>query len=123
MGGVADTVAQLITAVQARRAQGSREHSDFISIEFHDLDKGRPPVLGELGAAMPSPAPFDFERVTRFMAYGFFMAPVQFQWFGFLSRAFPLTKVNPSVPVFKRVAFDQLIFAPFGKDPGTNPSP
>jgi len=48
------------------------------------------------------------------MAYGFFMAPVQFQWFGFLSRAFPLTKVNPSVPVFKRVAFDQLIFAPFG---------
>jgi hypothetical protein len=40
---------------------------------------------------------FDFERLTRFMAYGFFMAPVQFQWFGFLSRAFPLTKKNPTV--------------------------
>jgi hypothetical protein len=114
LGGVADTVAQLITAFRARNAQRSHDNNDFISIEIHDLDKGRPPVIGEIGAAAHSPAPFDFERVTRFMAYGFFMAPIQFQWFGFLSRAFPLTKVNPSVPVFKRVAFDQLIFAPFG---------
>ncbi|KAJ5432702.1 uncharacterized protein N7458_011858 [Penicillium daleae] len=114
LGGVADTVAQLITAFRARNAQRTLENNDFISIEIHDLDKGRPPVIGEIGPAAQSPAPFDFERVTRFMAYGFFMAPVQFQWFGFLSRAFPLTKMNPSVPVFKRVAFDQLIFAPFG---------
>ncbi|KAJ5489304.1 hypothetical protein N7539_004194 [Penicillium diatomitis] len=114
LGGVADTVAQLITAVQTRRAQGTPENRDFISIEFQDLDKGRHPALGELGATIHSPAPFDFERVTRFMAYGFFMAPIQFQWFGFLSRAFPLTKMNPSIPVLKRVAFDQLIFAPFG---------
>ncbi|OKP14396.1 Protein sym1 [Penicillium subrubescens] len=113
LGGVADTVAQLITAFRSRNAQRSHEN-DFISIEIPDFDKGRPPVIGEIGAGTYSPAPFDFERVTRFMAYGFFMAPVQFQWFGFLSRAFPLTKVNPSVPVFKRVAFDQLIFAPFG---------
>lgn len=114
LGGVADTVAQLITAFRARNSQRTLENNDFISIEIHDLDKGRPPVIGEIGPAAQSPAPFDFERVTRFMAYGFFMAPVQFQWFGFLSRAFPLTKMNPSVPVFKRVAFDQLIFAPFG---------
>lgn len=48
------------------------------------------------------------------MSYGFFMAPVQFHWFGFLSRTFPLTKKNPSIPALKRVAFDQLMFAPFG---------
>lgn len=115
LGGVADTVAQLITAFRSRIAQRSHEN-DFISIEIPDFDKGRPPMIGEIAAGTYSPAPFDFERVTRFMAYGFFMAPVQFQWFGFLSRAFPLTKVNPSIPVFKRVAFDQLIFAPFGME-------
>ncbi|KAJ5160382.1 uncharacterized protein N7482_007386 [Penicillium canariense] len=114
LGGVADTVAQAITAFRARNDQRSHENDDFISIEIHDLDKERPPTVGELGFAAHSPPPFDFERLTRFMAYGFFMAPVQFQWFGFLSRAFPLTKANPSLPVFKRVAFDQLIFAPFG---------
>lgn len=111
---MADTVAQLITAVKARSQQRAAGGDDFISIEIHDLNKEKPPAVGELGIARVSPPPFDFERLTRFMAYGFFMAPVQFQWFGFLSRAFPLTKTNPTVPALKRVAFDQLIFAPFG---------
>ncbi|KAJ5091874.1 hypothetical protein NUU61_006744 [Penicillium alfredii] len=115
LGGVADTVAQLITAVKARSQQrGSEGGDDFISIEIHDLDKEKPPVVGEVGPVRTPLPPFDFERLTRFMAYGFFMAPVQFQWFGFLSRAFPLTKANPTAPAFKRVAFDQFIFAPFG---------
>ncbi|KAJ5698541.1 hypothetical protein N7462_000546 [Penicillium macrosclerotiorum] len=114
LGGVADTVAQLITAFKARSEQRSQENQDFISIEIHDLDKEKPPAVGELGYTQGSLPPFDFERLTRFMAYGFFMAPVQFQWFGFLSRAFPLTKKNPSIPALKRVVFDQLIFAPFG---------
>lgn len=118
LGGVADTVAQLITAVKARSAQRTSESgNDFVSIEIHDLAKEKPPAVGELGYARTSPPPFDFERLTRFMSYGFFMAPVQFQWFGFLSRAFPLTKKNPTLPAFKRVAFDQLIFAPFGMNP------
>lgn len=114
LGGVADTVAQLITAFQTRSQQRSEGGDGFISIEFSDFDKEKPPAVGEFGYAQRSPSPFDFERLTRFMAYGFFMAPVQFQWFGFLSRAFPLTKKNPTAPVFKRVAFDQFIFAPFG---------
>lgn len=118
LGGVADTVAQLITAFKARSQQRAAGGDDFISIEIHDLDKQKPPAVGELGYARTSPPPFDFERLTRFMAYGFFMAPVQFQWFGFLSRAFPLTKKNPTVPALKRVAFDQLIFAPFGMGSG-----
>lgn len=112
LGGVADTVAQLITAFQTRRTQTSGD--DFLSIEIPDLDKEKPPTVGEWGYGRGLPPAFDFERLTRFMAYGFFMAPIQFQWFGFLSRAFPLTKMHPTAPAFKRVAFDQFIFAPFG---------
>ncbi|GCB22478.1 protein sym1 [Aspergillus awamori] len=114
LGGIADTVAQLITAFKARGGRRPSDSNDLISIEIHDLDKEKPPALGELGHARHMPPPFDFERLTRFMSYGFFMAPVQFHWFGFLSRAFPLTKRNPSIPALKRVCVDQLMFAPFG---------
>jgi hypothetical protein len=48
------------------------------------------------------------------MAYGFMMAPVQFKWFQFLSRAFPITKSSALGPAIKMVALDQLIFAPIG---------
>ncbi|KAJ5741485.1 hypothetical protein N7533_010894 [Penicillium manginii] len=106
--GPTDNSLPIPLATKIRRGDG------LISIEFEDFDKEKPPAMGELGYAHRSPSPFDFERLTRFMAYGFFMAPIQFQWFGFLSRAFPLTKKNPTAPVFKRVAFDQFIFAPFG---------
>jgi len=46
------------------------------------------------------------------MAYGFLMAPVQHKWYSFLSRTFPFGKTGGTVPALKRVAFDQLIFAP-----------
>lgn len=88
--------------------------NDFISIEIHELDKEKPPAVGELGYARDMPPPFDFERLTRFMSYGFFMAPIQFQWFGFLSRTFPITKTQATLPALKRVAMDQLMFAPVG---------
>lgn len=115
LGGVADTVAQLITAFRARSRRIQPDAgSDFIAIEIHDLDKEKPPAVGEMGYVRKLPPPFDFERLTRFMSYGFFMAPAQFMWFKFLSGAFPLTKKNPSIPAMKRVAVDQLIFAPFG---------
>lgn len=60
------------------------------------------------------PPPFDFERLTRFMSYGFIMSPVQYHWFSFLTRTFPITKQNATVPVLQRMAFDQFIFAPVG---------
>lgn len=60
------------------------------------------------------PPPFDFERLIRFMAYGFIMSPVQFHWFSFLRTAFPITKESATFPTLERVAFDQLIFAPIG---------
>ncbi|GIJ83993.1 hypothetical protein Asppvi_002826 [Aspergillus pseudoviridinutans] len=114
LGGIADTVAQLITAFKAHSTVRNRQDGDLISIEIHEMDKERPPPLGELGHAKHIPPPFDFERLTRFMSYGFFMAPIQFKWFGFLSRAFPLTKKSPTLPALKRVVVDQLMFAPFG---------
>ncbi|KAJ9213396.1 hypothetical protein DTO166G4_5022 [Paecilomyces variotii] len=112
LNGIADTVAQTITALRSRIER--RPGDDLVSIELHELDKQRPPALGELGTGKGRPPAFDFERLTRFMAFGFFMAPLQFQWFKFLSRAFPLTKESATAPALKRVAADQLMFAPFG---------
>lgn len=117
LGGVADTVAQTITSVRERAARkpGSLGKDDGIAVEIHELDRKNPLYEGDLiPASKMLPPPFDFERLTRFMAYGFAMAPLQFKWFGLLSRAFPITKTSAFGPAMKRVAMDQLVFAPFG---------
>lgn len=117
LGGIADTVAQSLTAIRNRAFRKARVdgNDDYLSIEIHELDKKIPFAHEEL---IPSsarlPPPFDFERSTRFMAYGFLMAPVQHKWFGVLSRLFPITKTAAAIPALKRVVFDQLIFAPIG---------
>jgi hypothetical protein len=106
-----------LTAIRQRatRKPGGPDKDDFLAIEIHDLDKKNPWPPGELiPESRKLPPPFDFERLTRFMAYGFLMAPIQHKWFGFLSRVFPVTKTAAFVPALKRVAFDQFIFAPFG---------
>ncbi|KAL2353876.1 hypothetical protein BJ546DRAFT_979292 [Cryomyces antarcticus] len=118
LGGIADTVAQSLTAIRTRAVRklgGPDPKNDFLAIEIHELDKRNPwPEAELIPDSRRSPPPFDFERLTRFMAYGFMMAPVQHKWFGFLSRTFPLTKDAGTVPAMKRVAFDQLLFAPVG---------
>jgi protein Mpv17 len=117
LGGIADTVAQSITSIRlaALRKPGGITKDDTMAIEIHELDK-RNPLLDQdlIPDSKILPPPFDFERVTRFMAYGFGMAPVQFKWFKFLSKAFPMDKHSGLGPALKMVAFDQLIFAPFG---------
>jgi hypothetical protein len=75
------------------------------------------PSPGDLIPTRNGPPPFDFERLTRFAAYGFLMAPVQYQWYGFLARSFPLLKGHSTIPAMKRVAMDQLVFAPVGMQP------
>ncbi|KAI9051134.1 hypothetical protein LZ554_005236 [Drepanopeziza brunnea f. sp. 'monogermtubi'] len=117
LGGIADTVAQSITAIRqaAIRKPGGITKDDTLAIEIHDLD--RKGILNDqdlIPASKILPPPFDFERLTRFMAYGFMMAPVQFKWFQFLSRAFPITKTSALGPALKMVALDQLVFAPVG---------
>ncbi|KAJ4378198.1 hypothetical protein N0V85_008974 [Neurospora sp. IMI 360204] len=121
LGGVADTVAQSITAVRERAlrkyppGQGPNPRDDPVAYEIHELDRKNPLLEQELiPESRDLPPPFDFERLVRFMAYGFCMAPLQFKWFGFLERCFPITKKSAYMPALKRVAFDQLIFAPFG---------
>lgn len=120
LGGVADTVAQSITAIRERSARrpGRNGVVDDLADEIHELDSKNPLNDQELIPISPLlPPPFDFERLTRFMAYGFMMAPVQFKWFQFLSRTFPITKTAKFAPAMKRVAMDQLVFAPVGKSP------
>jgi Mpv17 / PMP22 family len=111
-------VAQSLTAIKTRRKTlplaNEPNRGPLISIELTDL-KEKPASLGSLvPTTTTAPPPFDFERLTRFMAYGFLMAPIQFHWFGFLSRTFPVTKTRGNVPALQRVAMDQLIFAPIG---------
>lgn len=117
LGGIADTVAQTLTAVRERavRKKGGPGKDDFLAIEIHDLDKRNPFNENDL---IPNskrlPPPFDFERTTRFMSYGFLMSPIQHRWFKFLSATFPVTKTATWLPALKRVAFDQFLFAPAG---------
>ena len=117
LAGIADTVAQTLTAVRQRalRRPGGIQEDDFIAIELHKLDEKHHWQEHDLiPASKKLPPPFDFERLTRFMAYGFMMSPIQYHWFSFLARAFPVTKVGATVPTLQRVALDQLMFAPFG---------
>lgn len=123
LGGIADTVAQSITSIRltALRKPGGITKDDSVAIEIHELDRRNPLNQQEL---IPDskflPPPFDFERLTRFMAYGFMMAPLQFKWFQFLSKVFmPITQKSTFGATLKMVAFDQLIFAPFGTLPIT----
>jgi len=117
LGGIADTVAQTLTSVRqgAGRQRGGAQRDDFLAIQIHELDEKNKIAMHEL---IPDtrrlPLPFDFERLTRFMAYGFIMSPIQFHWFAWLSSAFPITKTAAMIPVVKRMACDQLMFSPFG---------
>src|SRR4051812_31854574 len=79
LGGIADTVAQSITAIRtgAMRKPGGVTKDDTLAIEIHELDRKNPLLDRDLIPNSASlPGPFDFERLTRFMAYGFGMAPI-----------------------------------------------
>lgn len=105
----------MITAYRARAATlPTSRHSISDGIELGDVNE-KPARLspGPLPRTQ-GPPPFDFERLTRFMSYGFIMSPLQFYWFGMLSRTFPITVGRSNIPALQRVALDQLVFAPFG---------
>lgn len=127
LGGIADTVAQTLTAVRLRQVQKQGGHGpsssdaanrdDLLSIGLQELDKKVPWPDQEdylTPASKRGPPPFDFERLTRFMAYGFIMAPIQHKWFGWLSRLFPIEGGRGTTNAMRRVAFDQFLFAPCG---------
>jgi protein Mpv17 len=78
--------------------------------ELNEKSESLTPFIQSSGLSGPSP--FDFERLTRFMAYGFMMAPVQWLWYNRLNNWFPMTKAAATVPAMQRVAMDQLMFSP-----------
>lgn len=123
LGGIADTVAQTLTAVRLRSKQRQMGRSsnpdsvkdDFLTIEIQELDRKVPwPENDYMNPNRLKPPPFDFERTVRFMAYPFIMAPLQLKWFAFLNKTFPITEGLATTNALKRVAFDQLLFAPVG---------
>ena len=119
LGGIADTVAQSLTAIRARSRRNLSLGKDISDgIEMPEYNDEKSPYTTEFmipHRSSTSPPSFDFERLTRFMAYGFLMSPLQFQWFAFLSSSFPITKQSATMPALYRVCFDQLIFAPVGE--------
>jgi len=117
LGGIADTVAQSLTAIRSksrRNLASSKDISDGIEMPEYD-EKSPYATEFMIPHRTPGPPPFDFERLTRFMSYGFIMSPVQYRWFSFLHRAFPITKQSATVPALQKVCLDQLIFAPVGE--------
>lgn len=83
-------------------------------IEMDDINEKPARLSPDLHPHSSGPQAFDFERLTRFMSYPFIMTPVQFKWFSLLTTLFPLTAKSATVPALKRVALDQLVFAPIG---------
>lgn len=121
LGGVADTVAQTLTCLRLRERQKRlnpdlEDQEDFYAIEIGDMDRKVPWPEDNfmVPASKRKPPPFDFERSIRFMAYGFFWAPVQHKWYGFLEHTFPLKGGQATKNALLRVAMDQLIMAPCG---------
>lgn len=119
LGGVADTCAQILTSIRERavRKPGGATEKDVLARGIHELDEKHPLPKYKTDLIPPSyrlPPPFDFERLTRFMAWGFIMAPVQYKWFQLLSTTFPITKNSGTTQALKRVVADQLCFAPVG---------
>ena len=90
---------------------------DFFAIEIGEMDKKVPWPEDNfmVPASKRKPPPFDFERSIRFMAYGFFWAPVQHKWYAFLEHTFPLSVGKATGNALRRVAMDQLVFAPCGE--------
>lgn len=124
LGGIADTTAQTLTSIRRKHsghiggANSPRKPDETVAIEIRELDrKDSWPPGDMISRGAQPPPPFDFERLTRFMSFGFLMAPLQFKWFGFLTTVFPASKAAGMLPALKRVAFDQLIAAPIGMLP------
>jgi hypothetical protein len=113
LNGVADTIAQTVTSIRAKtRRPRDFGKKDSISIEIHELNEKGPLPTHRAELLATSPPPFDFERLVRYMAWGFLIAPLLFKWFGFLSDTFPITPTSGIAPALWRVAIDQLILSP-----------
>jgi len=122
LSGIADTVAQTLTAFRIRQQQRQADpeaavggKDDLFSVEIHDLVDSKRVPWPEHSRFRQGPPPFEFERMIRFMSYAFIMTPLQHRWFGFLNKTFPVHTGKATLNALKRMAFDQLLFAPCGR--------
>ncbi|KAA8910473.1 hypothetical protein FN846DRAFT_775236 [Sphaerosporella brunnea] len=120
LNGIADTVAQTVTSIRRRAAHDAKyakNHSLDIELD-EKIDQTLPhhgdKLIPTHSAHHHLPPPFDFNRLARFAFWGFVIAPFQFKWLQFLQRKFPLTANSSTLPTLKRVALDQICFAPMG---------
>lgn len=103
--GVSDTFAQMMTIIQDRHRNMDRDKEARLEAirEEYDLPVGLEMMKGAERAV-------DFERLARFICYGFLAAVVQFKWFAWLDESFPIAGHSA---LFKRLLADQLFYAPF----------
>ncbi|KKA28339.1 hypothetical protein TD95_000172, partial [Thielaviopsis punctulata] len=118
LGGIADTVAQTITAVRSNQAHKKWHAAQQASaaVELREKSDGTTAAAGgQIWAEPPRAAePFSPERLLRFVVYGVGMAPAQFGWFKVLERMFPMGATASVGPAVKRMVCDQVLFAPLG---------
>lgn len=115
LNGIADTVAQSVTAIRRNAAFDPTRGDIELDVK---LDQKLPHYGDELVPTHSSthmlPPPFDFGRLVRFASWGFIIAPFQFRWLRLLQKTFPITATSATLPALKRMACDQIFFAPLG---------
>ncbi|PWN88285.1 hypothetical protein FA10DRAFT_268488 [Acaromyces ingoldii] len=109
LGALSDVLAQTFERFSPSRPQST-------------LDTLKDKVEGREAHTQRASQGWDVARTSRFFAFGAFMAPLLAEWNRFIEYRFPLKPAGAAAAVGKvslralgkRVAVDQILFAPFG---------
>ncbi|CCG81558.1 Putative uncharacterized protein [Taphrina deformans PYCC 5710] len=107
LNGLSDTFAQTLTTMRARRRTLDRDKEARLDAIREEYDLSMQASAEMLKGAE---RPFDYERLARFVCYGYVSAILQFKWFAWLEDTFPIAGHSALV---KRLLADQLFYAPF----------
>ncbi|KAA8894659.1 putative integral membrane protein, Mpv17/PMP22 family [Sphaerosporella brunnea] len=120
LGSIADILAQTIEiTTPQRRTLYASNATGTRKLELDEKLNQKLPRYGDQlvhihSTSQPLPPSFDFGRLALFTSWGLVTAPLFFKWLRWLERAYPITTASTYAPVLKRVACDQLGFAPIG---------
>lgn len=73
---------------------------------------GEKATLGATRGELFATSVFDYDRMVRFLGWGFIMAPVQLEWFAYLGQVFPITENNQTAMSICRMLCDQILWSP-----------
>lgn len=107
LNGLSDTFAQTLTTIRARQRNLDRDKEARLDAIREEYDLS---VQASVEMLKGAERQFDYERLARFVCYGFFAAVLQFKWFAWLEDTFPIAGHSALV---KRLFADQLFYAPF----------